>query len=77
MSEIRISPSPLPIVALSLKARLIPELGSPILSRMESSSWAGITRRISASTAAKMRSASSMRVPVGQRTCSRICPAST
>ena len=47
------------------------------MSLIMSSSSAGMMRRISASTEATIPSVSSMRVPTGARTCSRICPVST
>ena len=55
----------------------MPLLGTPMLSRMVSSSSGGTISRIAVSTWSAMRAVCSMRVPVGARRCSRICPAST
>ena len=46
LSETRISPSAAPIVAESLKARLTPLLGRPMLSRIVVDSAGGITARM-------------------------------
>ena len=77
LSETRISPSTVPMVALSLKARLMPLFGRPMLSRITVSSSAGMTLRIVVLDLREVCSVSSRRVPAGARTCRRICPAST
>ena len=65
------------MVAESPCARFNPLLGRPMLSRIVTSSSLGISRLIVFSILVKYRSVSSTRVPVGVRTCSRSCPAST
>ena len=77
MSDIRISPSSVPMVPAFEYDRLIDEFGTPRLSRMVSSSVFGISCRIDASIWSAMRAVSSTRVPVGMRKCSRTWPAST
>ena len=56
LREIRMSPSPTPMVAVSPNARLKPPLGRPMLSMMVSISRGGITCRISRSMSAKSTS---------------------
>ena len=77
MSAIKISPSAEDTSDASLNARLMPPGGRPRLSSTMSSSFAGIVARTTSSTSAKRRALSSSRVPAGQRTWRRSCPAST
>ena len=67
----------MPSVALSPNARLYCSEGTPMLSMIISMSSAGMILRISASTAEKIFSVSSRRVPLAATTCMRIWPAST
>ncbi len=76
-SAIRISPSSVPMVPALLYDRLMPELGTPRLSRSVASSLRGMMVRMAASTSSARRAVSSMRRPDGARMCRRIWPAST
>jgi hypothetical protein len=66
-SDIRISPSNVPMTPELLYARLMLLLGTPRLSRIVSSSAFGTSSRIATSTASAIRAVSSMRVPVAAR----------
>ena len=62
----------MPMVEPSANARLYARAGSPKLSTINWRSLSGMTSRILSSTAWKMRSVVSIRVPAGARTWSWI-----